>query len=134
MNSVVLVGRLTKDPVLRYTPDNNRAVADFTIAVDRAFKRDEADFIRIVTWGKQAENVANYLSKGSRCAVQGSIQTGSYVDKNGVTRYTTDVVANQVEFLSKKSDTGQNVSGNTDLSELGNKEDLKDFDESDIPF
>ncbi len=128
MNSVVLVGRLTKDPVLRYTPDNNRAVADFTIAVDRAFKRDEADFIRIVTWGKQAENVANFLKKGSRCAVQGSIQTGSYVDKNGITRYTTDVVANQVEFLERaKSSEAQ---GQPEKQ----REDLRDFDESDIPF
>ncbi len=128
MNSVVLVGRLTKDPVLRYTPDNNRAVADFTIAVDRAFKRDEADFIRIVTWGKQAENVANFLKKGSRCAVQGSIQTGSYVDKNGITRYTTDVVANQVEFLERaKSSEGQ-------VQNEKQREDLRDFDESDIPF
>ncbi len=129
MNSVVLVGRLTKDPVLRYTPDNNRAVADFTIAVDRAFKRDEADFIRIVTWGKQAENVANYLKKGSRCAVQGSIQTGSYVDKNGNTRYTTDVVANQVEFLERaRSNETQSVRHEQP------REDLRDFDESDIPF
>ncbi len=128
MNSVVLVGRLTKDPVLRYTPDNNRAVADFTIAVDRAFKRDETDFIRIVTWGKQAENVANYLKKGSRCAVQGSIQTGSYVDKNGMTRYTTDIVANQVEFLERAR------SGEGQVQNEKQREDLRDFDESDIPF
>ncbi len=128
MNSVVLVGRLTKDPVLRYTPDNNRAVADFTIAVDRAFKRDEADFIRIVTWGKQAENVANFLKKGSRCAVQGSIQTGSYVDKNGITRYTTDVVANQVEFLERAKSSDTQAQNDTQ------REDLRDFDESDIPF
>ncbi len=133
MNSVVLIGRLTKDPVLRYTPNDNRAVADFTLAINRAFKKDEADFIRIVVWGKQAENVANYLKKGSQCAVHGSIQTGSYTDKNGVTRYTTDIVANQVEFLSKKGQ-GEKIDGDTDVSNLGRKEELKDFDESDIPF
>ncbi len=133
MNSVVLVGNLTKDPVLRYTPES-KAVADFTLAVPRTFNREETDFIRVVTWGKQAENVANFLKKGLKCAVQGSIQTGSYVDKNGVTRYTTDVVANQVEFLSKKADASQSVSSNTNISELGSREDLKDFDESDIPF
>ncbi len=130
MNNVVLVGRLTKDPELRYAGD--KAVCNFTLAVDRPFKKDEADFIRIVTWGKQAENSEKYLRKGSQCAIQGSIQTGSYTDKNGNKRYTTDIMANRVEFLSKPQ--GQIVSSDTDISELGRREDLKDFDESDIPF
>ena len=99
MNSVVLIGRLTRDPELRYTPDQS-AVATFTLAVDRPFSKEKAaDFIRVVVFGKQAENCERFLSKGRQAAVSGRIQTGSYKDKNGETRYTTDVVADRVEFL-----------------------------------
>lgn len=102
MNSVILIGRLTADPEVGYT-QSQKAVCKFTLAVDRA--KEGADFIRIVVWDKQAENVGKYLHKGSKCAVNGSIQTGSYKDRNGNTVYTTDVVANPyrgVEFLDSK--------------------------------
>ena len=104
MNNVTLIGRLTADPVLRYT-QSNMAVASFTLAVDRQVKKDEekdADFIRINVFGRQAENCDRYLAKGYRACIEGRIHTGSYKNKNGDTVYTTDVVANHVEFLDWK--------------------------------
>lgn len=102
MNNVVLIGRLTKDPEITYT-QNGTAVCKFTLAVNRQGK-DGADFIRIVTWNKTAENCSKYLAKGRQAAVQGRIQTGSYKNKDGHTVYTTDVIANNVQFLGNKSD------------------------------
>ena len=96
MNSVILIGRLARDPELSYTPSQT-AVCKFTLAVDR-MKDDEADFIRITVFGRQAETSNRYLSKGRQCAVMGRIQTGSY-KKDGRTVYTTDVIADRVEFL-----------------------------------
>ena len=102
MNNVVLVGRLTKDPELAYGGQNSDiAVCRFTLAVDRPTQDKAADFIRIVVFRKQAENAKQYLAKGRQCAVEGRIQTGSYKDREGKTVYTTDVVANRVEFLTK---------------------------------
>ena len=100
MNNVILIGRITADPELGYT-QSQKAMCRFTLAVDRA--KEGADFIRIIVWDRQAENVNRYLHKGSKCAVNGRIQTGSYKDKDGKTVYTTDVVANNVEFLDSKN-------------------------------
>ena len=110
MNSVILIGRLTRDPELRYTQGSNLAVATFTLAVDRPKKEGEngsADFIRIVVYGKQAENCNKYLVKGRQAAVNGRIQTGSYTNKSGDRVYTTDVIASRIEFLgdSKQEST-----------------------------
>ena len=121
MNKVVLIGRLTRDPELRYT-GSNTAVASFSLAVNRNFTNQqgerEADFINIVVWRKQAENVKNYLSQGSQVAVEGRIQTRSYDDNNGQKRYITEVVADNVEFLgSKNSSTPSNGGNNSHLSE-----------------
>lgn len=105
MNSVVLIGRLARDPELSYTPNTQNAVCRFTLAVDRPKRQSEdagADFIRIVVWGKSGEACNRYLAKGSQVAVRGRIETGSYKDRDGKTVYTTDVVAeafNGVEFL-----------------------------------
>lgn len=100
MNNVVLIGRLTKDPELRYIPESQNAVATFTLAVDRPFAKDkQADFIRITVFGKQAENCERFLTKGRMAGIQGRIQTGQYKNKEGATVYTTDVVADRVEFL-----------------------------------
>lgn len=100
MNNVVLIGRLTRDPELRYIPESQNAVATFTIAVDRPFaKEKQADFIRITVFGKSAENCEKYLTKGRLVGVQGRLQTGSYKNKDGATVYTTDVIADRVEFL-----------------------------------
>ncbi len=102
LNKVVLIGRLTRDPELRYTP-GGVAVTRFTLAVDRPFTNQqgerEADFIPIVVWRAQAETSAKYLNKGRLVAVAGRIQTGSYETPDGQRRYTTDVVADEVRFL-----------------------------------
>ena len=107
MNNVVLIGRLTKDPELAYGGQNSDiAVCRFTLAVDRPTQDKAAYFIRIVVFRKQAENAKQYLAKGRQCAVEGRIQTGSYKEREGKTVYTTDVVANRVEFLTKPNSGG----------------------------
>lgn len=106
MNSVQLIGRLTRDPEVRYTP-SQMAVATFTMAIDRPTRAGEekkADFPRVTVFGKQAEVVEKYLAKGNKVAIEGRIQTGSY-EKEGKKFYTTDVVANKVEFLETKKQT-----------------------------
>ena len=109
LNKVVLIGRLIKDPDLRYT-QSGIAVARFTLAVDRGFKNQQgekqADFIPITVWRGQAENCAKYLVKGRLVAVAGRIQTGSYETPDGQRRYTTEVVADEVRFL-EWGDKGQ---------------------------
>lgn len=115
INRVVLVGRLTKDPDLRYTP-SGAAVARFTLAVNRTFSNAqgerEADFINCTVWRKQAENTANFLKKGNLAGVEGRIQTGSYEGQDGKRVYTTEVVADSVQFLEPK-----NANANTDRSQ-----------------
>lgn len=123
MNNVTLIGRLTKDPELRYLQGGNSgAVARFTIAVDKQLSREKkaemesknqptADFINIVVWGKLGENVAKFTQKGKRVAITGRIQTGSYQAQDGSRRYTTDVVASNVEFIDWK-DSNSSYSGN----------------------
>ena len=111
INRTVLVGRLTKDPELRYT-SGNIAFARFTLAVNRTFAgpsgEREADFIKCIIWRKQAENLARFVRKGSLVGVECRIQTGSYDDKDGVRKFTTDVVCDSVQFLEPK---GQDNSG-----------------------
>lgn len=108
MNSVILIGRLARDPELSYTPNTQTAACRITLAVDRPMRNGDAqgasyvrsaDFIRVTVWGRQAENCDRYLSKGRQVAINGRIQTGSYKNREGETVYTTDVVANSVEFL-----------------------------------
>ena len=105
LNRVVLVGRLTKDPELRYTP-NGVAVAQFTLAVNRTFSNQqgdrEADFINCVVWRRAAENVANFLKKGSLAGVDGRLQTRNYEGQDGRKVYITEVVADSVQFLEPK--------------------------------
>lgn len=103
MNVVNLIGRLTKDPEVRYTTGQNQmAVATFTLAIDRMGKEKQTDFPRITVFGKQAETCEKYLHKGNRVAIEGRIQTGSYTNKDGNKVFTTDVVANRVEFIETK--------------------------------
>lgn len=100
MNSVVLIGRLTKDPEIRYTPENLKPVATFSIAVDRPFAKEKtADFFNIVVFGKPAENCGSFLIKGRLVGIQGRLQNDSYTDKEGIKRYRTDIIADRVEFL-----------------------------------
>jgi len=102
MNSVVLIGRLTRDPEVRYISESQMAVATFTLAIDRPARSGQekkTDFPRITVFGRQAENCERFLAKGKLVGIQGRIQTGSYTNKDGQTVYTTDVVADRVEFL-----------------------------------
>ena len=105
MNKVFLIGRLTRDPELRYT-SSNLPVATFSLAVNRNFTSQsgerEADFINIVVWRKQAENVKNYLSQGSQVAIDGRLQTRTYDGEDGKKRYITEVIADNVQFLDSK--------------------------------
>lgn len=101
MNYSFLIGRLTKDPDLRYTP-NGTAVTTFTVAVDRNNDKKEADFIAVVTWSKLAENVAQYCAKGKLVSVVGRIQTRNYENNEGKKVYVTEIVANEVKFLEPK--------------------------------
>ena len=117
MNKVILIVRLTKDPELRKTP-TDVSVCQFTIAVNRPFQQQggekQADFINCIAWRNQAENLAKYIKKGGQIAVEGSIQTRSYDDQNGVRRFVTEVIASQITFLeSRRTDSGYN-----DLSQL----------------
>ena len=101
MNRVVLMGRLVRDPETRYSQDG-KGVSKFTLAVDRRMKKDEADFISCVAFGKTAEFVEKYLKKGTKIACEGRWQTGSYTNKEGVKVYTNDCIIDQMEFAESK--------------------------------
>ena len=113
MNKVILIGRLTRDPELRFTPANGVAVATFTLAVDRPFLNQkgerEADFIKIVTWRKLAENCGNMLKKGRLVGVCGRLQVRSYDAQDGQRRYVTEVVADEVQFLDRPKEAASDV-------------------------
>lgn len=115
MNSVILIGRMTREADVRYSAQTNMAVARFSLAVDRQSKDKQADFPNIIAFGKTAEIIERYTHKGSQIAVQGRIQTGSYQNKDGATVYTTDVVADRIKLLDKKEnreEVGDNPFGN----------------------
>lgn len=135
MNLVLISGRLTKDPEVRYTTGTQMAVAVFTLAIDRGKDKNGddrgADFIPIKVFGKQAENCERYLAKGCRVAVQGKIQTGSYEGKNGQKVFTTDVIAQRVEFIDFKEKTPQNANQSAWNDNLPGYSSLS---EDDIPF
>jgi len=146
LNNVVLIGRLTKDPELRYTT-TGIPVATFRLAVDKGLSREKkqemeakgqptADFISIVVYGKQAENCANYLAKGRLAAIQGRIQSRTYNAMDGSRRYVTEVVANRVEFLewgesSQRPDYQADYSDNMDFPDIDG---FDPIDDDNIPF
>lgn len=136
MNKVVLIGRLTKNPELRFTPGTGKAVATFTIAVDRKFSKEkkETDFIPIVVWGKQGESVANNLEKGRLVGISGRIQTRNYEDKDGIRRYVTEIVADEVKFLDYKNSSSNNIANDNNSTSYddGWNDPVEDDDE--IPF
>ena len=140
MNNVTLIGRLTRDPEVRYTSNTQMAVARFTIAVDRQFKRDgepTADFIPIVAFGKTAELCERFISKGRLVGIEGRIQTGSYTNKDGNKVYTTDVVANRVEFLEwgdRAGGSGFGQGQSAPAVDMGIPEGFSAIDDEDIPF
>lgn len=135
MNKAILLGRLTKDPEIRYT-DDNLAVARYTLAIDRRYKKDgeqSADFIRCMTFGKSAEFAEKYLKKGTKIAVSGRIQTGSYKDKDDRTVYTTDVVVEEHDFAGAKSDSSSNNQEPAQQADDFVQYDPDDIDEG-LPF
>ena len=131
MNKVVLIGRLTKDPEIRYsTGENATAIARFSVAVNRRFKNAEgnydADFINCVAFGKTAEFIEKYFAKGSMIALSGRIQTGSYTNKDGARVYTTDIVVEDVEFAGSKNE------GNSTPSHTKNSNNFMNIPEDDV--
>ena len=140
MNTVNLVGRLTKDPELRYTT-SGIATVRFTIAVNRQFKTEgqsDTDFINCVVWRKTAENLAKFQKKGNLIGVDGRIQTGNYEGQDGKRVYTTDVLAESIQFYDKKSD-GQNAAQQNNYQQQNTKQRKEEgnpflVEESDLPF
>ena len=134
MNKVVLIGRLTADPNLSYAAGTGTAVCRFTLAVNRMKKKDQekadADFPNCIAFGKTAETIANYLTKGRQMALVGHIQTGSYDAKDGTRRYTTDVVVENFEFIGNNQ--GQAQKDNADNYNFDN--DMIPVDDRDMPF
>ena len=135
MNRVILIGRLTRDPDMRYLP-NGTAVTSFTLAVDRPFTNGngerEADFINIVTWRQLAEVCANYLRKGRLCAVEGRIQVRHYDNNEGRRVYVTEVVADNVRFLERPKENSENRGRNDDpFGDVGKP---LDIGPEDLPF
>ena len=137
MNKVILIGRLTKDPDVRYSQGNQPiAVARYSLAVNRRFKKQgeqEADFINCVAFGKAAEFVEKFLKKGMQISIVGRIQTGSYTDKNGKKVYTTDVVAEEHYFAEGKKDSQTSSNSSSDSTEAFYPID-ENIDDSDLPF
>jgi len=138
MNKVFLIGRLVKDPELRYT-ESNIAVATFSIAVNRNFANQngerETDFINIVVWRKQAENVKNYLTQGSQVAIDGRIQTRNYDDQNGQKRYATDYIIENAYFADSRREPGAGDGMGVDMpSSSIDGEFITIDDTDDLPF
>lgn len=138
MNKAFLIGRLTRDPELRYS-SSNAAIVNFSIAIDRQYTSNDGqrqtDFINIVAFQKQAENIKKYIGKGSLVAVDGRIQTRNYEDKDGKRVYVTEVVADRVQFLdSRNSNNSNNESSGDDVSPADFQTDTKETNVSDDVF
>ena len=137
INNVVLVGRMTRDAELRYTP-SNVAVATFTLAVNRTFKSQngerEADFINVVMWRQQAENLANWAKKGSLVGITGRIQTRSYDNQQGQRVYVTEVVAESFQILEKKDNAANNASMENQIPPSFEKTNPMDISDDNLPF
>jgi len=140
MNSVFLIGRLTKDPELRFIADSGKGVAKFTLAVDREFSKEKvADFFIVIVWGKQAESVATYLTKGSLVGIRGRVQNRNYENKEGNKVFITEIIAERVEFLSfnKKDETEKKESKDEPDSSVKKKDEISGFESIDkepVPF
>ncbi len=143
MNKVELVGRLTRDPEVRYTQgENASAIARFSVAVNRRFKNNEgnydADFINCVAFGKSAEFIEKYFKKGMAIGISGRIQTGNYTNKDGVKVYTTDVVVEEAEFVESKNGGGasapSNVSANNNTPSADGFMNIPDGIDEELPF
>lgn len=130
MNKVILIGRLTKDPDVSFIPTNGKAVVRFSLAVARPYKKDEVDFINCKAFGKTAETIANYITKGKQIAVVGNLRTGSYEDKDGIKKYITEVWVETFNFIGNNKSDPENVGYNQ--NEFGDE--MTPVDDSDSPF
>ena len=138
MNKVFLIGRLTKDPELRFSSGSGIAVATFGLAVERKYKGQggerQVDFINIVAWRKLAEHIANYVSKGRLVAISGSIQTRKYQAQDGSNRYVTEVVAEEVKFLDYGKESQNSNNENASSENNSNDDGFFPIDDGEIPF
>lgn len=138
MNKIQLVGRLTKDPELKFLPGNGTAVTKFTLAVNRPrldkAKTQEADFISCVCFGKRAEAIANYVQKGHMFGCSGRLQINKYVDKEGANRWSTDVLVEDFEFLQPKNSNSNNSQSKQENLQSSDYDYMESFDDGDIPF
>ena len=137
MNTVIMIGRLTRDPDLRYIASTGNAVTRFSIAVDRAFATKDAevtaDFFNIVVWGKRAETCVNYLAKGRMVAIRGRLQNNNYTDKNGNKQYSVEVIAEEVKFIDWGDKKAGN--GNDDFMPDGiDEEGYRAINDDSVPF
>jgi len=140
MNKVILMGRLTRDPELRYSNTSNVAVVKFSLAVDRRFKREgqpEADFINCTAFGKTGEFINNYFNKGMRVAVTGRLQVSSWEEEPGKRRYSTDVIVEEAYFADSKKEGGNNNFGGKQTNSTPGADDgfaKVDDDDDELPF
>ena len=140
MNSLTLIGRLTKDPELRYLANTGNAVARFSIAVNRPFAKKDAevtaDFFNVVVWGKRAETCTNYLQKGLQVAIQGRLQNNNYTDKDGVKRYSVEIIAENVEFIDWGDKKGQSNQSNDSFDDIDGIDEAgyRAIQDDDVPF
>lgn len=133
MNKCILLGRITKDIDLNFAQGSGTAIAKFSLAVPRKFKKGETDFLNIVAFGKTAETIAQYFKKGSMILLETHAQSGSYDAKDGTKRYTTDFIADNFEFVGTNNNSGkveENGTGNNELT----TDELTPVDEGDMPF
>lgn len=145
MNKIVLIGRLTKDPELRFAAGSGTAIANFTLAANRPHidksKPQEADFINCVAFGKRAEAIAQYVFKGHQFAISGRLQVNKYVDKEGNNRWSSDVLVEDFDFIQSKKDSTNNYSSNQGFNQSTDSfggasydDDMTPIDDGDIPF
>lgn len=135
MNKVVLVGRLTKDPDLKFAAGSGTAVTRFTLAVNRPFKKEETDFINCIAFGKTGETIAQYVQKGQQLAIAGNIRTGTYEAKDGNKRYTTDVVIENFDFIGSSKESKSSIN-NQQFPDVPSDdlEGMQPIDDGNIPF
>lgn len=131
MNKWIGTGRLTADPTLNFTAGSGMAVCRFNLAVQRPFKKDETDFINCIAFSKRAETIAQYLTKGRQVLIEGHIQTGSY-EKDGIKRYTTDIIVDSFEFIGNNGQVNQNKASETSDDFIDEMQEV-DFEDG-MPF
>lgn len=133
MNKVVLIGNLTKDVDLSFAAGSDTAVGRFTVAVAR-MKKGESDFPNCISFGKTAETIAQYFFKGSKIAIEGHIQTGSYDAKDGTKRYTTDVIVDRFEFVGQANNNNQGNTSSNNFNQNNFEDEMTPVDDGDMPF